>query len=359
MASVKAPIRFFLGSNTPTGFAGTADTLYTADGWQVYILKGGAGAGKSTLLRRVYEKFAAQGEEGEVFCCSADPDSLDAVRFPKKRLCVIDGTEPHTLEPRYWNAVEHLVPLSACTRTHTRENTATIVSLTNEKQSLHRRCREYLNGAAALLAESRRIQEASMDAEKIVRFAHRLAICEWRSGTAAANPLPCERRFLSAFTPDGWVTFYDTLQALCPRIYAIEDEHGAVSAHLLSQLQKTAEADGKRCITCPCPLFPTEGPEHLLLPDLGLAFTTSNSFHEVDFPVFRRIHASRFLDTEQLRLRRGRLSFYRRAASELLREAAQVSAQAKSVHDRLEQYNADAMDWHRYEQLCAELLINI
>ena len=95
------------------------------------------------------------------------------------------------------------------------------------------------------------------------------------------------------------------------------------------------------------------------MPELGLAFTTSNSFHKVDFPVFRRIHASRFLDAERLRRHRQRLSFLRRATAEILREATALSAQAKMVHDRLEQYNAAAMDWQRYEGFVDELLHNI
>ncbi len=359
MSSFQAPIRFFLGSNTPTGFTNTVDSLYETSGWQVYLLKGGAGTGKSTLLKRVYEKLTAQGEEGEVFCCAADPHSLDAVRFPHKRLCVIDATSPHSVEPLYWDAVEHLVPVSLCMGTRLCEHADEIISLTNENRSLHSRCREYLHAAASLLRQSRHIQEESLYTDKLFRFARRLSISEWRSGTVEASPLPCEHRFLSAFTPDGWTTFYDTLQALCPRIYAIEDEQGAVASLLLSRLQQAATADGKQCIACPCPLFPTEGPEHLLLPELGLAFTTSNSYHKVDFPVFRRIHASRFLDTEQLRLRRGRLSFHRRAASELLCEATRLSVQAKQVHDRLEQYSIRAMDRQRYEQLSDELLQNI
>ncbi len=359
MSSFRAPVRFFLGSNTPTGFVGTTKTLYKPDGWRVYILKSGAGTGKSTLLRRVYEQLTAAGEEAEVFCCSSDPDSLDAVRFPARRLFLIDGTAPHSVEPAYWGAVEQIVPLSLCMSDSLREKTSAIIELTDQNRALHRRCRGYLRAAASLLGESRHIEGESLDREKVCRFAHRLAVSEWQTGTADSEPIECELRFLSAFTPDGWTTFYDTLQALCPRIYAIEDEQGAAAALLLSELERAAAADGKRCIACPCPLFPDEGPEHLLLPELGLAFTTSNSFHKVDFPIFRRIHASRFLDTEQLRRRRGLLSFQRRAAAELLQEATALSAQAKAVHDRLEQYSAAAMDWQRYEQLTTELLMNI
>lgn len=356
MSAFQAPVRFFLGSNTPDGFVGTTSTLYTSDGWRVYLLKGGAGTGKSTLLRRVYEQLI--GETAEVFCCSSDPNSLDAVRFPDRQLCLIDGTAPHTIEPSYWGAVEQIVPLSSCMGT-LYENAPNVVALTDEKRALHRRCCRHLRTAASLISDSRRIENDCLDREKVCRYAHRLAISEWQSGTCESQPFESETRFLSAFTPEGWITLYDTLQALCPRIYSIEDEQGVAASLLLSELQKAATADGKRCIACPCPLFPGDGPEHLLLPELGLAFTTSNSFHKVDFPVFRRIHASRFLDTERLRRHRQRLSFLRRAAIELLREATALSAQAKAVHDRLEQYNAAVMDWQRYEKLADELLKNI
>lgn len=358
MSVFQAPVRFFLGSNTPNGFAGTAESLYTPDGWRVFLLKSGAGTGKSTLLRRVYDRLTAAGETAEVFCCSSDPNSLDAVRFPDRRLCLIDATAPHGIEPTYWGAVEQIVPLSLCMGP-LYDNAPSVVALTDEKRALHQRCCGHLRAAASLFGDSRRIENECLDREKVCRFARRLAISEWQSEKSEAQSLASEIRFLSAFTPDGWITLYDTLQALCPRIYAIEDEQGAAGSLLLSELEKAATADGKRCIACPCPLFPNDGPEHLLLPELGLAFTTSNSFHKVDFPIFRRIHASRFLDTERLRRHRQRLSFLRRAAAEVLREATALSAQAKTVHDQLEQYSAAAMDWQRYETLADELLQNI
>ncbi len=358
MSAFQAPVRFFLGSNTPKGFVGTTETLYTPDGWRVYLLKSGPGTGKSTLLRRVYEQLTTTGETAEVFCCSSDPHSLDAVRFPDQRLCLIDGTAPHSVEPSYWGAVEQIVPLSLCMG-DLYDSAPSVIALTNEKRALHHRCCGHLRAAASLLNDSRRIENDCLDHEKVCRYAHRLWISECISERTETQPLASETRFLSAFTPDGWITLYDTLQALCPRIYAIEDEQGAAASLLLSELEKAANADGKRCIACPCPLFPNDGTEHLLLPELGLAFTTSNSFHKVDFPVFRRIHASRFLDTERLRRHRQRLCFLRRAAAELLREATALSAQAKTVHDQLEQYSDAVMDWQRYEELTNELLQNI
>ena len=357
MSTFQAPIRFFLGTHTPTGFVGTSqkDLYDPQDGWRVFLLKGGPGSGKSTLLKRLYATFADQ-EECEVFCCAGDPDSLDAVRIPGRKLCIIDATAPHNIDPRYWGAVEQPVCLSSCTNATTLHKQAqSIIPLVDEIGRMRTQCGRYLHAAATVFANSRRIQSDTLDRDKIHRLARRIALIEWGKPDTGILSGHAEKRFLSAVTPDGLVTFYETLQSLCPRIYAIEDEQGAAALCLLSALQQAAVTAGLRCITCPCPLFPNDGPEHLLLPSLGLAFTTSNSFHKADFPVFRRLHASRFCDREQLREKRQRLSFNRRAAVELLSEASSIAAAAKDLHHRLERYTTAAMDWEAYHTLCDTL----
>lgn len=354
MSVFKAPIRFFLGSHTPSGFTHTADTLYEQrDGWRVYLLKSGAGTGKSSLLRRVFTQLYTAEDEGEVFCCSSDPSSLDAVRFEKQRICVLDATAPHSLEPAYWGAVEEPVPLSVCMDTAAlRKQADTVIALTDENRALHKHCCNCLRAAANLLTESRRMEQACVDRDKVCHFARRLAITECGTGTTPDGTL--KRRFLSALTPEGWLTFDDTVQALCPRIYAVEDEQGAVAALLLSELQEHALRRGLRCVSCPSPLF--AGVENLLLPEIGVGFMTSHLFHKVDFPVYRRVHVTRFLDMEQFRRYRQRLCFHRRAATELISDAATFSAKAKGVHDRLEAISSTAMNWELYEQLTANFL---
>ena len=83
MSGIHAPVRFFLGANTPGGFVGYIDDLYDAkDGWQAYIIKSGPGTGKSSLMRAVLDKLTDLGQEAEVICCSSDPNSLDGVLSP-------------------------------------------------------------------------------------------------------------------------------------------------------------------------------------------------------------------------------------------------------------------------------------
>ena len=341
------PFRFFLGSSSPTGFWGTAPRLYDPeDGWRVYLLKGGAGSGKSTLLKRV---AARVGEEAELFFCSADPRSLDAVCVPSKRLLVVDATAPHVLEPRLWGACEQLLPLSLCADEgqlyQKREN---IAALVRENKEHHRRCRRLLSAAAELLSQNRRTAREALDEEGLRTFAMRLAKQEWDRTACVGKE---KTRLLRAVTPDGMITFFETVQALCPRIYVLCDEYGAAAPKLLQQLKQRAVDDGLDVAVSPHPLFPETVTEHLWLPQIGTAFLTANRLHPVDFPVYRRLHMTRFLDTKHVQEHRHQLAFRERAAKELLDGAVTALSEARQVHTALEQYTADATDWEAVLQL--------
>ena len=357
MTAFYAPVRFFLGANTPNGFVGFANELYdAADGWQAYLIKSGAGTGKSTLMRRVYEAVTALSVEAEAICCSSDPSSLDGVVCPALKLCILDATAPHVVEPQYWGAVEQLVPLSVCMdEQQLREMAPMIRQATEKNRDLHRRCRKYIHAAGALLRENRRIGELLIDTEKIHRLAERLAVQEFGKGAGKGR---LTHRFLSAVTPEGLVTFSETIQALCPRIYTVEDEQGAAARVLLDDLARYAEAAGVDGIVCPCPLSPDVGAEHVLFPSAGVAFTTSNTFHKADYPVYRRIHATRFCDAARLREKRQIQSFNRRAARELLEQARLCAVEAKTVHDTMEEYSRAAMDWDR-ATVMGDRIVNI
>ena len=156
------------------------------------------------------------------------------------------------------------------------------------------------------------------------------------------------------------MVFYSTLQALCPRLYVIEDEYGAAGPLFLETIRHHALKQGHHLITCSCPLAPSDKPEHLLLPECGVGFTLSNPWHKADFPVYRRVHAARFTDEDALHQKRQRLAFNRRAARELLNEAADCAKEAKTVHDEMERFSAAAMDFSAVdlvrEQVTAEVL---
>ena len=344
MVEQKTPVRFFLGANTPDGFTGFHHELYdTHDSWRIFLIKSGPGTGKSTLMRRVLELLTAHDVETELILCSSDPDSVDGVIDAEHKTAILDATAPHVLEPKYWGAVERIVDLSSAMDADALfENRKAIVAATDACSATHARSRRFLSAAASVLGDNARIAADCTDTDKAIRCADKIAEKEFGGDTAGGS---ISRRFLSAITPHGLITRYETLQSLCPRIYAVEDEHGAVARVLMDRIVQRAVAAGYRPFVCPCPLAPADKVEHVLLPDLGVGFTVSNSFHKAEFPVYRRIHAARFTDTDALKRKKQRLQFNRRIARELLDEAVSLSILAKAQHDKMEQLNIAAMDW--------------
>ena len=349
--------RFFFGANTPSGFVGFHKTdLYDPrDGWVAFLIKSGAGTGKATFMRRVLSELTANGLEAETIYCSSDPSSLDAVVFRDIKLCVMDATAPHVLEPYAYGECEQLVPFGCCLRADvTLTQTDEWFEAADACAAAHARSCRFLSAAGSLLDNNRLLAQHALNGAKTDAVAARLATRECDCGESPRET----RRFLSAVTPDGYVFFKETAAALCPRLYVLEDEYGAVRARFMASVRERLLQEGQEIVTCFSPLSPN-APSHILVPSAGVGFLTSDSRETVDFPVYRRLHASRFTDNDALREKKQQMRFNRRAAAEMLSEAVRCAADAKAHHDRMEALHIAAMDWDKWQAIADETMADI
>lgn len=188
MSGIHAPVRFFLGANTPGGFVGYIDDLYDAkDGWQAYIIKSGPGTGKSSLMRAVLDKLTDLGQEAEVICCSSDPNSLDGVLFPAQKMCILDGTAPHVIEPSYWGAVEQIIPLASCMDTALLHRQAPAVIAATDANQSHARPLPQISGRGGLSDWGQHPHRRGMYRRRQSR-----PLCGPHRGPGI--PVPCPRR---------------------------------------------------------------------------------------------------------------------------------------------------------------------
>ena len=331
-------VDFFLGAVGPQGFQGYFDRLAAEPGMQLYLIKSGPGCGKSTLMRRIADRA---DEPLERIHCSSDPDSLDGVILSRRPAAVLDATPPHAMEPACPGACEQVVGLyhSMDTR-RLRADREKILRQSLRCKGLQERAANYIASAARLLADSRCTAGFSTDFAKVRAYAQRLAVRYLPKAQAAGVE---QVRLLSAVTPKGLLTFYDTVPALADTIVVFHDEYGASSSLLMDALRQQALERGCRIIRCPCPLG--GGTQHLFIPALRLAFLTSNSWHPMEFEGQKNIHCSRFEDKAMLRCRKKRLRFNRRAAAELLAQASAMQREAKASHDQLERLYGAAIDF--------------
>ena len=341
---------FFLGANTPTGFYSLFSELHSPeDGRVLYIIKGGPGTGKSSLMKRVAEKAEKKGLYCERIYCSSDPDSLDAVIIPSLKISIADGTAPHILEPKYPGVSEVIIDLGAYRNDMLlREKREEIISECKENSAEHKKCVGFLEAVKGVDNDMRKIAVSAVNTSKLERFSRHLE--EKEIPVSSEKNGKMQKRFLSALTPKGLTVFYDTVPALCENIWVLEDDFGAVSQLLLKYLTAAALNNGHDCIVCPCVMRPETKIEHLLIPSLNTAFFSSNRFHPWENDKCRAINCRRFYNEEILKNHRARLLFDRKAKDELLSEAVSHLEKAKAIHDELEKYYIEAMDFERMNE---------
>lgn len=336
-------IKYFLAANSCEGFVSHFGNCYNPkDNWKVYIIKGGPGTGKSSFMKFLAAK-AAEKEIKTVLCpCSSDPDSLDAVIFPEIKKVVLDGTSPHTLDPKFPAVCEEILNFGEFWKTDKIERSREeILNLCDNNSSLHFTAARYLFAAGELLRDSYKIALACTQKKKAEKVAEKL--CK-RLIPASHNKGFEWVRFIGGVTPKGIVSFTDTLLKSAENTVIINDPFGAASNIIMKKVREYALSRNYEIISLKSPFLPSTILDHILIPELSLCFARECEYQQFGTDV-RRIHARRFTDIHALNLSRERLRFNKKLSREMLNEACVTLKKAKAVHDEIEKYYVSAMDF--------------
>lgn len=336
--------KYFLGANSAEGFISHfGDSFDCFNGWRAIIIKGGPGTGKSSFMKYITARAIDAGYTIELCPCSSDPDSLDGVIIKELKTVILDGTSPHVVEPVYPGACEEIINLGEFWSGEAlRASADKIIYTTNQNKKLHKTASAYISAAGELIYDNFKLSQQFTNLKKAAQF-----------GTKTASRLipknkkyaPKEWvRFIGGVTPKGVVAYSDTVDEFYKNIVVIDDKYGGASNEIMNAVRKTALTKGYEIITLNNPFLPSKIIDHILIPELSLAFVREYEYMRFD-DTHRRIHARRFADINLMRSVRGRCVFNRRTARELLLGAIDTLGKAKAVHDRLEKYYIDAMDF--------------
>jgi len=338
---LKKTLKYFLAANSCQGFVSYFDKCYNPyDQWKAYIIKGGPGTGKSSFMRKIAQKAQNKNEEFILCPCSSDPNSLDAVIFPNKKTVIMDGTAPHCVDPRYPAVCEEILNFGQFWDTKKVTNGKEIIEITNQNKKLHKTVANYLFAAGKIIKDSYKTVDSCIKTEKVKNFA--LSLCE--KYIEKSNGKPYEwKAFLGGVTPQGIITYPETVTNSCDNIIVISDSQKAVSNIIMNTVRAEALKNGHFIITLENPLLPNLC-EHIIIPKLSLCFVTEDQNTLFDTNV-RRIHAQRFIDRKKLNLFKERLKLNKKFTENLLSSATDTLKKAKAVHDNLESYYINAMDF--------------
>ncbi|MBE7005109.1 MAG: hypothetical protein E7425_12700 [Ruminococcaceae bacterium] len=334
---MKASAHIFLGANSGEGFYSLYDQLLGTRFDDLLILKGGPGCGKSSFMRTVADAAGCEGIETIYVNCSGDPDSLDAVLFPTIRKGIVDGTAPHVLEPRYTVANERYVDL---TRFYdvagVKGLRAELTAHSDAYRAAYAEAYHVLRAADALASERRAIVYGTMDFERLAKRFDGLLRRELRVRPTRHGRV--DYAFLGGVTHRGELCRFDTVEALCPRVYELSDSWGLASTQL-ARVCDAAMESGCDVLACPDPDRPKEL-RHVLIPSRGLAFVTCTARLPYPGTAYRRLRLDAMAEAGLSHSERAGLRLSGRLERALREEAVEALRRAKSGHDALERaYN--------------------
>lgn len=344
--------KFFLAANSGEGFVSHFGDCFNAfDGWRAFIIKGGPGTGKSSFMKYIAVRAADKGYTVELCPCSSDPGSLDGVIIKEIKTVLLDGTSPHIVEPKHPAVCEEIINLGEFwDGEKLKANADEIIAVTNQNKKLLGTASAYISAAGELMLDNLRIAEQITDLKKVQNFAKSLTL---RLIPSSKKQHPYEWvRFIGGTTPFGVVAYNDTVEKYCKNIIVIDDKYGAVANVIMSTVRKTALKKGYEIITLKNPFLPSSITDHILIPELSLAFVREYEYMSFD-ESHRKIHSRRFENINLLRKVRSRITFNRRLSRELMLSACETLSEAKAVHDQMEKYYVAAMDFNAVT-LCAQ-----
>jgi len=337
----------FAGVNSPKGFFSRFDHIMPElpDGRKIFI-KGGPGTGKSSLMKKIVKQAAEKDLKCEVFHCSSDPSSVDAVHIPDLKTAILDATAPHNGDPLYPCIGGELFDVSPYIRREKLKfEPEEVMFYTLQKKRSFTKGYYYLAAALPLLRHIDSEYTEKSDVREIYSQAEKLA--QRVLGSSIIHDGGGRRElFISAITPEGFVNYADTVFSDTHCI-AVKGRYG--TALFMRRFAEIACMKGFSTIVFYCPMRLDEKMEHIYIPQLHITLTTydyythATSAETIDLDSF--IYSAQSQDESQ------------GYANMLMQRAIDAFGEAKNAHARLENIYIPAMDFDGLNK-CAMTLID-
>jgi hypothetical protein len=335
----------FPGGNTSLGFFSYYSNIITQEeADKLIIIKGGPGVGKSTFMKRIGEEMLKKGYDVELLHCSSDNNSLDGVKIPELKVAFIDGTSPHVVDPKSPGAVDEILNFGefwneAGIRVHKQD----IIKVNKEIGQIFARGYKYLKAAYALYEDSAAINSEAMNKGEVNLSVSKL-MEELFAGKVISKEEGKQRcLFASAITPKGFCNYLDTI-LITDKVYEIKGGIGTGEEKILEKIKTAAIERGFYVEAYYCALNPYKL-EHLVIPALNVAFTTTNYYHSSNKNKFVSIDMQQFLNPKILACYKDDLYQNLNEMNDLLSIALLTINRAKVLHDQLETYYIPNIDF--------------
>ena len=347
-------IPLFPGAMGPDGYISCFDHLIEEDALERrLILKGGPGVGKSTFMRRIHAALCGSGEPATLCFCSGDPDSLDAVVVPHKGLLILDGTSPHTIDPKIPGAQDSIINLGQClNEAAMRPRLKHIKNVMADHAACTRRATACLRAARPLIEDSAAIVASAMEKSQMAKMTRALIDSVLGSASCSDAKVPRVRPVITdAVTPKGEICLLSSGQA--KRIIRLTGHPATDFSPILRAVSSAAQAKGF-CASEHLDVLVPGRLKHLSLPQLSVLITTAQVQPSEQIFDFSACISSGALLRHECALEGEKTEI-----DMLIKRACAALAEAKLLHDELETFYVPNMDFSKWQEILDETLSSL
>ena len=350
--------KFYAASNSHNGFYSLFDSIFSSEKLKrIYIIKGGPGCGKSTAMKAISDHAAKNDFEVVEYFCSSSPSSLDGVIIPQLSSAVLDGTSPHTVDPKFPAVCENIVDFGVSwnidkAKTYNNE----IKKLNNEKANAYRRAYAYLSSCMSAKKVKINCLESYLLEDKMISAIER--ICSKLKIKKSAGKL--NKVFTDCISGKGNIHL-DTFEKNAETRYFIKDfaETSHVFFKYLADILSDIGADITVALN---PLFP----DHycgIWLPDDSISFTIyddcfAESLDKKQIP-YKIINLSRFCNYDIFKKNKTIFKYADKSENFLMNGAIKQLALASDYHDKIENAYHNFTDYKKIAEITNELIKDI
>lgn len=352
---------YFACANSCQGFVNHFPSVLQ-DMNRIFILKGGPGTGKSTLMKGVGAYFENQDESVEYIYCSSDTTSLDGVILRSRGIAIVDGTAPHVIEPAVPGAVEEYVNLGVAW------DAEKLIPYRMEIQELNGQIRREYQEVYRLLKDAKEVHDRwesiyreNMDFDKLNQAAEDMIAVIFEDHTASCREAKEVHRFFGALTPEGSINFIESLTQGMKRRYFIKGRPGTGKSTLMKKIAAAAKELGLDAEIYHCSLD-ADSLDMVILRGIGVCVFDATPPHEmfpsVDTDVIVDLYDAAVIPQTDEEHQEA-LSLIAAEYDRYIRTARVHLARARHLHDALEQYYINAVDYKQIDVILEDLILAI
>lgn len=362
---------YFPGNNTPEGFFSYYGyILGQREAEKIICLKGGPGTGKSTFLTKVGERLTEAGENVDFLHCSADENSLDGIVVTDKKLAFIDGTSPHIIDPITPGAVDSIINFGDFwNEKKIADQKEDIISCNEESSRWYKIAYNYMASAKCIYDNLSNIIDEGIEISEIYKLAADIIAREYKKYDISIKAGGIKRFFATGITPNGTVSYVKSLLQPMKKIYLINVPEGYSNISFMNILLDGAVYRGFDVEAFYCPIDPKRKIEHLLIPEIGVAFTTANKWHDLepweiytgeeDRREITMIDINDYLSVYYVEKNAALISKLSKLYGMMLDESISALSKAKEHHDLVEKMYVRNMNFEKIDTLVEKTVDNI